>query len=120
MAQLREEHLRPRGVRPMDRGYYPDRAEPAPRGPFGGYFPEPSGESETGPSNPFLHPQRDGLMVSLMRRRDTMESQTIGYQLMMACHRGEPHCRFQALSGIDLRFFDDEGKFEPGAIEHFP
>ena len=32
MAQLREEHLRPRGVNPMDRGYYPDRAGPAPRG----------------------------------------------------------------------------------------
>ena len=29
MAQLREEHLRPRRVSPMDQGYYPDRAEPA-------------------------------------------------------------------------------------------
>ena len=34
MAQLREEHLRPRGASLMDRGYYPDRAKPAPRGPF--------------------------------------------------------------------------------------
>ena len=28
-------------------------------------------------------------MVSNMRRLDTTESQTIGYQPMMACHRGE-------------------------------
>ena len=32
---------------------------------------------------------RTGLMVSIMRRHDMMESQTIGYQPMMACHRGE-------------------------------
>ena len=31
MAQLQEQHLRPRGVNPTYRGYYPDRAEPAPR-----------------------------------------------------------------------------------------
>ena len=43
----------------MGRGHYPDRAEPAPRGPFEGYFPEPSRESKAGPSNPFLYPQRD-------------------------------------------------------------
>ena len=59
MAQMREEHLRPRGVSPMDRGYYPDRAKPAPGGPFGGYGPEPSRLSEAGPSNLFLYPQRD-------------------------------------------------------------
>ena len=28
-------------------------------------------------------------MISIMRRRDTMESQTIGRQTMTACHRGE-------------------------------
>ena len=28
-------------------------------------------------------------MVSIMRRLDTMESQTIGYQFMRACRRGE-------------------------------
>ena len=59
MAQLREEHPRPRGAHPMDRGYYSDRAGPAPRGPFGGYFREPSRVSEAGPSNPFSYPQRD-------------------------------------------------------------
>ena len=56
-AQLQEEPLRPKGVNPMDRSYYPDRAEPAPRGPFGGYFSEPSRVSEAGPSNTFMHPQ---------------------------------------------------------------
>ena len=30
-----------------------------------------------------------GPMVSIMRRHDMMESQTIGYQTMTACHRGE-------------------------------
>ena len=59
MAELQEEHLRPRGVYPMDRGHYPDRTEPATRGPLAGYFPEPSRVSEAGPSNPFMHPQRD-------------------------------------------------------------
>ena len=59
MAQLRKEHLRTRGVSSMDRGYYPDRAEPAPGGPFGGYGPVPSRVSEAGPSNPFLYPHWD-------------------------------------------------------------
>ena len=59
MAQQQEENLKPKGVNPMDRGCYPDRSEPAPRGPFGGYFPEPSRVSEAGPSNPLMHPQRD-------------------------------------------------------------
>ena len=56
MAQLQEKHLRPRGGSPMDRVHYPDRAESAPRGRFGGYFPEPSRVSKTGPSNLFMHP----------------------------------------------------------------
>ena len=30
-----------------------------------------------------------GLIVSIMRLIDTIESQTVGYQPMMACHRGE-------------------------------
>ena len=38
MAKLQEEHLRPRGVNPLDGGYYPDRGEPAPRRPFGGVY----------------------------------------------------------------------------------
>ena len=59
MAQLQEEHLEPRGVNPIDRGYYPDRAEPAPGGPFGGYFSEPPRVSGAGPSNLFMHPQRN-------------------------------------------------------------
>ena len=58
-AQPQEEHLRPKGVNPMDRSYYPDGAEPGPRGPFGGYFSEPSRVSEAGPSNPFMYPQPD-------------------------------------------------------------
>ena len=56
-------------------------------------------------------------MASIVRRIDLMESQTIGY------HRGETETQnadFSHCRGIDLRFFDDEGKFEPGAIEHFP
>ena len=38
-------------------------------------------------------------MLSIMRRLDTMESQTIGSQLMMAFTEGKPRpqCRFQAL-----------------------
>ena len=63
MAQLPEEHLRPRGVYPMDRGYHPDRAEPAPRGPFRGYFSEPSRVSEAGPSNLFMHPQQNDAWI---------------------------------------------------------
>ena len=46
MARLWEEHLRPRGRSRTDRHFYPDRAEQAPRGPFGGYYLEPSGVSE--------------------------------------------------------------------------
>ena len=38
-------------------------------------------------------------MVSTMRRLDMMESQTIGYQPMMACHRGETETQMPA-SGI--------------------
>ena len=68
MAQLREEHLRPRGLNHMDRGYYPDTAEPALRGSFGGCFPEPSRVSEAGPSNPVLYPQQD--------RPDSLHSET--------------------------------------------
>ena len=59
MNQLQEEHLPSMRGNPMDRGYYPRRAEPAPRGPFWGYVPEPSRVPKIGPSNPFMHPQRD-------------------------------------------------------------
>ena len=38
-------------------------------------------------------------MVSTMGRRDTMESQTIGYQPMMACHRGKTETKMP-ISGI--------------------
>ena len=122
-AQLHEEHLRPKGVHPMDQDYHRDRAEPAPRGPFSGYVAEPSRVSEAGPSNPFMHPQWD--------RPDDLDYETPQYDgasdHRVQTHNGMPpwgnrdpnaecrHCR-----GIDLRFFDDEGKFEPGAMEHFP
>ena len=62
-------------------------------------------------------------MVSIMRRIDTMESQTIGYQPMMACHQGEtetPMPTSGIVGEIDLSCFDEEGKFGAGAIEHFP
>ena len=58
-AQLQEKHLTPKGVNPMDGRYYPDRAEPAPREPFGGYFSEPSRVSEAEQRNQFVHPQWD-------------------------------------------------------------
>ena len=31
----------------------------------------------------------------------------------------DPNANFRHCRGIDLRFVDDEGKLEPGAIEHF-
>ena len=61
-------------------------------------------------------------MVSIMRRIDPMESQTIGYQPMMACHRGEtetPMPTSGIVRGIDLRFFNDEGTFETAANQSF-
>ena len=99
MAQLREKHLSPRGVTPMGRGYYPDRAEPAQRGPFGGYFPNRHGcLRQRGATRSCIH-NGTGLMVYIMRRRDTMDCQTIGYQPTMACHRGETKTRMPT-SGI--------------------
>ena len=59
MDQLQEEHLRSMRGNPMDRGYYPEEAEPARRGPFRGYVTEPPRVPETGPNNPFMRPQRD-------------------------------------------------------------
>ena len=95
MAQLQEEHLEPRGVNPMDRGYYPYRAEPAHGGLFGGYFSEPPRVSGAGPSNPFMHPQRD--------RPDGFHCETHlsdGVSDHRVPPRGnrDPKCRFQALS----------------------
>ena len=86
MAQVREEHLKPRGVNPMDRGCYPDRAEPASRVPFGGYLPEFSWCPRQGQATRSCIHNGTGLMVSITRRLDTMESQTFGYQPMIACH----------------------------------
>ena len=123
MAQLRQEHLRPRGVSPMDRRYYPDRAERAPRGPFGGYGPEPSRVSEAGPSNPFLYPQRDrpdGLHYERPRYDGVSDHQVPTHDGMPPRGNRDPNADFRHCRGMDLRFFDDEGKFEPGAIEHFP
>ena len=56
-------------------------------------------------------------MVSIMRRIDPIESQTIRCQPMIA---RDPNANFRHCRENDLRSFDDEGKFEPGTIEHFP
>ena len=122
-AQLREEHLRPTGVSPMDGGYYPDSAELVPRGPFGGYGPEPSRVSMAGPSNPFLYPQRDrpgGLHFERPQYDGVSDHRVPTHDGMPARGNRDPNADFRDIRGIDLRVYDDEGKFEPGAIEHFP
>ena len=123
MAQLQKEHLWPRGGSPMDRGYYPDTAEPAPRGHFGAYFPVPSQESGAGPSNPFMHPQRDqpdGLHYGTNRYDGVSEHGVPIHDAMPPRGNRDPNANFRHCWGIDLSFYDDEGKFEPGAIKHFP
>ena len=123
MAQLREKHPRPRGSSPMYRGYYPDRAEPAPRGPLGGYVPEPSGVSKAGPSNLFLYAQQDrpdGLHYETPRYDGVSDHRVPTHDCMPPRGNRDPNTVFPHCRGIHLRFFDDESKFEPGAIEHFP
>ena len=123
IAQLQEEHLRPRGVSPMDRGYYPDRAEPAERGPFGEYFSEPSRVSEAGQSNPFMHPQGDwpdGYHYETHRSDGVSDHLVPTHDGMPPRGNRDPNANFRLCRGIDLRFFDDEDEFEPGVIEHFP
>ena len=107
----------------MDRGDYPDRAEPAPRGPFGAYFPEPSRVSEAGPSNPFLYPQwnrPDGFHYEKTRYDGVSDHRVPTHDGMPPRGNRDRKADFGQCRGMDLRFFDDEGKFEPAAIEHCP
>ena len=122
-AQLQKEHLRPIGANPMDSGYYPDRAEPAPRGTFAGYFSEPSRVSEAGPGNPLMHPQRDrpyGLHYETPRCDGVSDYRVPTHDGMPLRGNRDSNADFRHCPGVDLRLFDDGGKFEPGAIEHFP
>ena len=122
-AQLQEEHIRPKGANPMDLGYYPDRTEPARRGPFGGYFSEPSPVSEAGPSNPFMHPQRDrtnGFHSETHRSDGVSDHWVPTHDGVPPSGNRDPNADFRHCRGMNLKVFGDEGKFEPGAIEHFP
>ena len=123
MAELWGEHLGPRGASPMDRGYYPDTARPAPRGPFGGYVSEPSRWSEAGPINAFLYPQRerlDGLHYETPRHYGVSDHRVPTHDDMPPRGDRDPNAKFRHCRGMDLFFFYNKGKFEPGAIEHFP
>ena len=122
-VQLQEEHLRPKGVNPMDRGYYPDRSDTAPRGPFRGYGPEPSRVFEAGPSNPFMHRQRDepdGLHYETPRFDGVSDHRVPTHDGMPPRGNRDHNADFRHCQGIDLRFFDEEGKFEPRAMQHVP
>ena len=123
MAGLREEHLRPRRVSPMDRRNDPDRPETAPRGPFGGCVPKPSRASQAGPSNPFLYPRRDrpdGRHYETPRYDGVSDHWVPTHDGMPPRGTRDPNADYRHCRGMDLRCFDDEGKLEPGAIEHFP
>ena len=107
----------------MGRGYYPDRAEPARRGPFGGYFREPSRVSKAGTSNLFMHSQEDrpdGLHYETHRSDGVSDYRVPTHDRMPPRGDRDPNANFRHCRGIDIRFFDDEGRFEPGTIEHFP
>ena len=122
MAQLQEEHLRPWGANPIDRGYYPDRAESAPRGPFGGYFSEPSRVSEVGPSHLFMHPQRDrpdDFHYEAHRSDGVSDHLVSAHDGMPPRRKRDPNADLRHCRGIDLTFFDDDRKVEPAAIQHF-
>ena len=123
MAQLQEEDLRPRGVNPMDRGYYPDRGEWAPRGPFGGYFFKPLQVSDAAPSNPFIPPQRnrpDGFHHETHRSDGVSDHRVSTHDGMPPTRNRDPNADFRHCRGIGLRIFYDKGKFKSGAIEDFP
>ena len=79
--------------------------------------------SDAEPSNPFLYPQHDrpdSLCYQTPRYEGVSDNRVPTHDGMPPRGNRDPNANFKHCRGMDLRFFDDEGKFEPGAIEHFP
>ena len=109
MAQLWEEHLRPRGVNPME-------------DLLGDTSPNPHGCSRQGQATSSCINNETDLVISIMRRLDTMKSQTIGYRPMMACHRGETETPMPitGIVGEPISFFFSRVSLNPGQLNISP
>ena len=89
MAQLQEEHLRPRGVTPWTEVITLTQQNRPQEDLLGVISLNAHGCPGQGQGTSSCIHNGAGLMVSIIRRIDPMESQPNGYQPMMAYQRGE-------------------------------
>ena len=123
MAQLQEEHFRPRELTPRTEVITLTEQNRPCEDLSEGIPPNPQKVSEAGPSNPFMHQQRDqpdGSNYETQRSDGVSDHRVPPHDGMPPRGNLDRNANFRHCRGTDRRFFYDQGKFEPGAVEHFP